>query len=185
MRELVLQVSELSLDGYIAVDDTEFGRLCDDMADDVRDEWMAESLRHAGIHAMGRVTYESMARHWPSADSVFAEPMNRIPKVVFSRTLDRADWTESSIVRGDTRTEMDTLKGQDGSIIVAHGGAKFMQSLTRLGIVDEYRLIVYPIAVGTGSPLFADLEQPQRLDLVDSATFPSGVVALVYRRATS
>jgi dihydrofolate reductase len=59
------------------------------MADDVRDEWMAESLRHAGIHAMGRVTYESMARHWPSADSVFAEPMNRIPKVVFSRTLDR------------------------------------------------------------------------------------------------
>ena len=109
--------------------------------------------------------------------------MNDIPKVVFSKTLQTADWPESRIARGDTAEEIARLKAEPGGEIVAHGGVRFVQSLARIDVVDEYRLYVYPIAVGSGSSLFDDIEHPQPLRLVSNTTFPSGAVELVYERA--
>jgi dihydrofolate reductase len=184
-RPVVLQVSAMSLDGYVCEEHTDFERLADTFEDPQRDTWMVESLWRAGHHIMGRVTYESMAAYWPTSSEVFAAPMNQIPKVVFSRTLSSADWPESRIVRGDTAHELAQLKQQDGGEIIAHGGARFSQSLASLDLVDEYRLIVYPITVARGTPLFTGLPQPRAMQLVSQTSFPSGCIALVYQRQPS
>lgn len=182
LRPVVLQVSALSLDGYICEEGTEFDRIASAVEDGERDAWMVDSLWRAGTHIMGATTYESMASWWPTSTEVFAPPMNEIPKVVFSRSLASAEWGESRIAGGDTAAEIATLKREPGREIIAHGGARFAQSLATLDLVDEYRLVVYPYAVGAGTPLFTAAEHPRVLDLVSSTRFPSGVVALVYRR---
>jgi dihydrofolate reductase len=149
--------------------------------DDQADRWKIEALRDAGTHIMGRVTYLEMAAHWPSATDGFAAPMNNIPKVVFSKTLDKADWAESQIARGDITQEITALKHQPGGDIIAHGGPTFVQELSRRGLVDVYRLLVMPGAVGTGSPLFKDLPDTINLELLDAKTFPSGAIGLIYQ----
>lgn len=180
MRQLVLQVSAMSLDGYITAEGTEAEKLVD-VRDDVRDEWMVARLRTAGVHIMGRVTYESMAAHWPASTEVFAEPMNTIPKVVFSASLTQATWGDSTIAAGDPADEVAKLKEQPGGDIVAHGGIRFAQSLANLGVVDEYRLVVHPYVAGAGSALFTGLSRPRGLELVSCTAFPSGSLGMVYR----
>lgn len=137
-------------------------------------------VREAGAHLMGRVTYEAMAGYWPTSTHAYAAPMNEIPKVVFSNTLDRGDWGETQVVRGDVAEEIAKLKRQPGKDLLAHGGATFVQSLARHDLVDEYRLITHPVAVGGGLPLFKDLEAPLRMELVDARTFDSATFR-VYR----
>jgi dihydrofolate reductase len=139
-------------------------------------------LWDTGAHLMGRVTYEEMASFWPTSTGSYAAPMNEIPKVVFSKTLDRADWHESKIARGDLAEEISTLKREPGKDLVAWGGAKFAQSLAREDLIDEYRLVTHPIAIGSGAPLFKDLHRPLRLELVEETPFQSASVR-VYRRA--
>jgi dihydrofolate reductase len=97
---------------------------------------------------MGRVTYEEMAGFWPTSDDAYAAPMNDIPKVVFSSTLERAEWAETRIARGDLAEEIAALKREPGKEMLAWGGAAFAQSLSRLGLVDEYRLVLQPVALG-------------------------------------
>lgn len=111
--------------------------------------------------------------------------MNSVPKVVFSRTLPAADWAGSRIARGDLTEEIAALKSEPGGDIMAHGGASFVQALSRLGLIDEYRLIILPVALGNGLPLFQDLPRPLRLDLADAKRFPDGTVIHVYRPATT
>jgi dihydrofolate reductase len=110
-------------------------------------------------------------------------PMNDIPKVVFSSTLERADWPDSRIAGGDLAEEIAALKREPGKDMIAWGGAAFAQSLTRLGLVDEYRLILQPVALGDGLPLFKDLSAPVRLELVDAQTYDTGAALHVYRPA--
>jgi dihydrofolate reductase len=135
----------------------------------------------AGAHLMGRLTYEAMSGYWPTSTLAYAAPMNEIPKVVFSKTLDSADWPDSQIARGEIADEIATLKREPGKDLVAHGGAAFAQSLARNDLIDEYRLITHPVAVGNGLPLFKDLPTPLRMELVDARTFGSTIVR-VYRR---
>jgi dihydrofolate reductase len=183
MRKLSLQ-QLVSLDGYSLEEGTEFFRWWGTMPnDDELEEYFVATLRRAGTHIMGRVTYESMAGHWPTSPEPVAPVMNDIPKVVFSKTLLSADWPESRIARGDTAEEIARLKAEPGGDIVAHGGVRFVQSLARLGVVDEYRLYVYPIAICSGSSLFAGIDSPQPLRLVSNKAFPSGAVELVYERS--
>jgi dihydrofolate reductase len=139
-------------------------------------------LWEAGAHLMGRVTYVEMAAHWPSSPDAYAAPMNEIPKVVFSNTLDRADWPDSHIARGDLVEEISNLKREPGKDLVAWGGATFAQSLARHDLVDEYRLITHPVAFGRGAPLFKDLPTPLSLELAETRSFSSASVQ-VYRRA--
>jgi dihydrofolate reductase len=193
MRPVVLQVFDYSLDGIIGEEGTEFYEFCRAVPDDPAYEaWLVGSLERAGMHIMGRVTYEEMARHFPTASSAdheregttdaIADVMNRTPKAVFSRTLPAADWPESTILRGDTAEEIDALRRRGTGEILAHGGASFAQSLARLDVVDEYRLTVYPYLAGDGKRLFAGVGKPRHLELVSSTAFASGVLALTYRR---
>jgi dihydrofolate reductase len=174
----------VSLDGYILEMGSEFwGWWGAQPDDDELDEYFVARLRRAGTHIMGRVTYESMAAHWPSSSDPAAPVMNEIPKVVFSKTLPAADWPETQIARGDTAEEIARLKAEPGDEIVAHGGVSFVQSLTALGVVDEYRLYVYPIAIGSGRSLFAGVDALRPLRLLSSRVFAGGVVELVYEPA--
>jgi dihydrofolate reductase len=180
MRRLILQTS-VSIDGYVAALDgshpwTEAGD-----GDDAVGRWILDSVRAAGAHLMGRVTYEEMAAFWPTSDSDFAAPMNEIPKVVFSKTLERADWPETRIARGDLADEIGRLKREPGNDLIAYGGATFDQALSRLGLVDEYRLMIQPAALGAGLPLFGDLPAPLHLELVEAATYATGLAVHVYR----
>ncbi|HEX3780783.1 MAG TPA: dihydrofolate reductase family protein [Pseudonocardiaceae bacterium] len=140
-------------------------------------------LRDVGLHVMGRNTYEEMAGFWPSSDDEYAKPMNDIPKVVFSKTLTTADWPRSTIASGDLTEEINARKREPGKDMVAWGGAAFAQSLTRLGLVDEYRLVCQPVALGDGLPLFAGLTEPVVLDLIEATAYGDGAVLHVYRPA--
>jgi dihydrofolate reductase len=170
---------EVSVDGFVAKPGGDLDWIFASF-DDESTAYDVELLWEAGVHIMGGVTYRDMAAHWPTSHEPFAPPMNDIPKVVFSRTLQEADWPESSIARGDLAEEVAQLKEQPGKDILAHGGAGFAQALSRLGLVDEYRLHVHPVALGHGLPLFAE---PVDLKLEGVRPFPGGMVALTYTSA--
>jgi len=169
MRSVVLMMS-VSVDGYVAGPRGHAGAL-PEPAELTR--WKLDRIRRAGTHIMGRVTYEEMAGHWPTSTDDYAAPMNEIPKVVFSKTLDEATWAGSSIARGDLAGEIATLRRQPGGEIIAWGGANFAQALSRAGLVDEYVLVIQPVAFGGGLPLFADLPDTLRLELSGAKTFDS------------
>jgi dihydrofolate reductase len=178
MRRVVLQMS-VSVDGFVAGPQGGLGGSLPEGDDLIA--WKLEQLYETGTHIMGRVTYEQMAAHWPSATDEYAAPMNELPKVAFSKTLERADWNDSRVARGDTADEIARLKQQPGKDIMAHGGAAFIQSLSNLGLIDEYRLVIEPVALGNGLPMFKDLAAPLRLNLVEAKTFSTGTAAHVYR----
>ncbi|MEJ7562527.1 MAG: dihydrofolate reductase family protein [Ilumatobacteraceae bacterium] len=107
--------------------------------------------------------------------------MNEIPKVVFSSSLTTTDWAESRIASGDLAADIGALKGEPGGIILAHGGATFIDSLIRERLVNEYRLVIHPVAIGNGTSLFGALLEPLRLEIVEARTFPSGTSIQVCR----
>ena len=179
MRRVVLQMG-VTLDGYVAGPGGEGDWGLPAEHPDVR-AWKVASLRQAGTHIMGRVTYEQMATHWPTASGDYAEFMNNLPKVVFSTTLPAAGWAGSRIARGDLAEEISALKNEPGGEIMAHGGAAFVQALSRLGLIDEYRMVILPVALGNGLPLFKDLDKPLRVDLTEARSFPDGTVIHVYQ----
>ncbi len=148
-------------------------------------EWKAKSLREAGTHIMGRLTYEAMGAVWPGSDGVYADVMNEIPKVVFSSSLTSADWPESRIASGDLSENIDRLKREPGGPILAHGGATFIHSLMGAGLIDEYRLVIHPVAIGHGTGLFSSLSEPLRLELVEAQTYPTGTAIHVFRPKTN
>ena len=183
MRRVVLQMG-VTLDGYVAGRGGEGDWGLPAEHPDVR-AWKVESLRQVGTHIMGRVTYEEMAGYWPSASGEYAEFMNTLPKVVFSRTLAAADWADSRIARGDLAEEIAALKEESGGEVMAHGGAAFVQALSRHGLIDEYRLVILPVALGGGRPLFKDLAKPLRVNLAEARSFPDGTVIHVYQPVTT
>jgi dihydrofolate reductase len=175
VRKLVLQMG-VSLDGFVAGP-----RHVTSPPDDEVDNWKIESLHDAGAHLMGRVTYLEMAAHWPTATDNFAAPMNDIPKVVFSKSLEKATWAGTRIARGDLTGEINTLKQQPGGDLIAHGGPTFVQELSRRGLVDLYRLLILPGAVGGGAGPFGELSDTINLELLETTPFPSGAIGVVYR----
>jgi dihydrofolate reductase len=183
MRRLILQTG-VSVDGYVAALDRShpWGGGSED--EGVK-RWILDSVWAAGAHLMGRVTYEEMAAFWPTSTSEYARPMNEIPKVVFSKSLQRADWPETRIAGGELSDEIARLKGEPGKDLIAYGGARFDQALSRLGVVDEYRLMIQPAALGAGLPLFKDLPAPLHLELVEATTYATGVAIHVYRPRSS
>jgi dihydrofolate reductase len=181
MRDVVLQQYAVSLDSFSCADGSEFQRYVFGVDDPELDEAFIDTLRRAGTHIMGKSTYLDMARHWPPRSDPIANVMNSIPKVAFSRTLEHADWAESRIARGDTAEEIAKLKEEPGGEIVAHGGFSFTQSLVKLGLADELRLYVFPVALGSGTSIFETVDQVTEYQLTSSRTFPSGVVLQTLR----
>lgn len=169
MRKLILQM-QVTLDGFVSAKDGDVSWAFPAF-DEEFTRWAVDSLWSAGLHVMGAETGRGLAAYWPAAeieerDRPFAPAMNQIPKVVFSRSIDRLDWNGTRIARGDLAAEMERLKREPGKPILAHGGARFAQSLCALGLVDEYQLVVHPVVLGEGLRLFSSLEQPLRLRLL-------------------
>lgn len=190
MSKLVLQM-QISVDGFVAGPSGELDWVFKSI-DEATTAWIAERLWQAGVHIMGRQTFEDMASHWPTSTEPYAAPMNEIPKVVFTEkgfTAQSAEpanaksWNEARVVRGNLADEIAGLKEQKGKEILAHGGAGFAQALVSLGLIDEYRLIVHPVALGRGLALFSSLATPLDLELTSSTVFDSGSVAQVFSPA--
>lgn len=133
---------------------------------------------------LGRGTYEFFAAIWPSMDGEFADRVNGIRKYVFSSRLEKADWNNSTIVRGDVATEVTKLKEQDGGDIAIFGHGRLAQTLLESGLTDELRLSVHPVLAGHGGLLFRDGAKTP-LKLVASKTLGTGVVVLSYQPASS
>jgi len=134
---------------------------------------------------LGRVTYEGFAAAWPSRKDPegFADRFNSMPKHVATRTLRKLEWNNSHLLKGDIAAEVSKLKQQSGKDIVIHGSPGLIRSLTPHDLIDEYRLLVYPIILGHGKRLFDETSQAN-LKLVESKTYDTGVVKLVYHRAS-
>lgn len=149
------------------------------------DRFKYEELMAAGALLLGRVTYEGFARAWPNmrADE-FGEKMNSMPKYVVSSTLASADWESSTILTGDLAERVGELKqSTEGNLLVA-GSAQLVQGLTELGLVDEYRLMVYPVLLGAGKRLFGETSAAHTLKLTDVARVgEAGVSVLTYAPA--
>ena len=175
MRLLILQM-QMTLDGFIGGPNGEVDWAFPGFSDEYA-AWGTAELWNASIHLMGRVTYGEMAAHWPTSTEPYAAPMNEIPKLVFSRTLKRADWPETRIVAIDPGPEVARLKRDNGKPLLVHGGAQIARALIRSGQIDVYRLIVHPVVLGKGRSLFDEIDAPFRLRLTELRKFDTGTVA--------
>jgi dihydrofolate reductase len=133
---------------------------------------------------LGRVTYEGFADAWPSRTGEFADKFNSMPKYVVSTTLTDPEWTNSTVIDGDVVEEIRKLKQEPGRDLVVHGSASLVRTLTDNDLIDEYRLMVFPVVLGKGKRLFAETPDKKRLRLVDSKPVGSeGVIVLTYEPA--
>ena len=173
---------QCTLDGFVSDANGDLKWIFPDF-DRYWENWAVDALWQAGAHLMGRATYHGMAAHWPTSREPYAPPMNEISKIVFSRTLKRADWCDTKILDGDLAMEVARLKREPGRDLLAHGGVTFARSLVKTGLVDEYRLVVHPIALGRGASLFSELAAPIRLKLVKSVPFKTGLAVNVFQPA--
>jgi dihydrofolate reductase len=208
---LILKMS-ISLDGFVGGPHGEVEwsmRTLDDGA--IR--WIEETLWRADVHVMGSRTYQDMLAYWPTSTEPLAAPMNKIPKAVFTRhhsfdttattgttgalvdavrrqresgasRVEAAEgWDDVRVADGELTAEIARLKAESPNAVVAHGGASFARALVSEGLVDEYRLLVHPVALGTGLPLFSGLSAPLHLTRVSTETFAGGVAAQTLRPA--
>ena len=132
---------------------------------------------------LGRVTYEGFAEAWPSRDGEFADKFNNMPKYVVSSTLDEPEWNNSTVLKGDVVEEVRKLKEEQDGDIVVHGSARLVQTLIEHDLVDELRLMVFPVVLGSGKRLFGDTSDKKSLRLVDSKVVGDGVAILIYEPA--
>lgn len=184
MRKISLMMS-VSLDGYMEGPDRDIDW---HVVDAELHQHFNDTLKHMGAFLDGRVTHELMAGYWPTADAdpdapspmaEFAGIWRDMPKIVYSRTLQRADWN-STIVRNVVVDEVLRLKAQPGGDLTL-GGADLAATFLRHGLVDEYRIYVHPILLGQGKPLFPISDDRTALRLVETRTFGNGVVLLRYQ----
>ena len=184
-RKVVLQM-QMTLDGFAGATDGSVDWAFPAFDGDFT-AWGVDALWQAGVHIMGAETGRGLAAYWPSPteprDEPFARPMNEIPKVVFSRTLQGLDWQGTRIVGGELAEEIARLKGEGEGHVLVHGGVRLAQSLIRLGLVDEYHLVVHPVVLGEGLSIFPVMASPLRLEAVETRPFASGAVLHVMRPA--
>jgi len=151
------------------------------------DKFKVDELHAADALLLGRVTYQGFAKAWPSIKDPdgFADTMNGIRKYVVSNSLkdSEATWNNTTIIRGDMAAEVAKLKARSGGDLLVFGSGKLAQGLAEHGLVDDYRLMVYPVILGSGKRLFADSGQMAALKLVDSRPAGDGIVMLTYQPA--
>jgi len=148
------------------------------------DAFKLDEVLEADAQLLGRRTYEGFAAAWPSfTDQVgFADKMNTMPKYVVSRTLESADWNNSTILSGDLVEEVTKLKHEIDGVILVAGSAQLVQGLLEHDLVDELRLMVFPIVLGTGKRLWGATSDKKRFKLADSQTVGEGIAVLTFRR---
>jgi dihydrofolate reductase len=150
---------------------------------DEGDKFKLDEAMDAEALLLGRRTYDGFAASWPSRDGEFADKFNNMPKYVVSSTLEDPEWTNSKVLSGELEEEVSRLREEQSGDIVVHGSAQLVQALIEKDLVDELRLMVYPVVLGTGKRLFGDTSDKKRLRLSDSKTVGDGVTILVYEAA--
>ena len=153
--------------------------------DEEFNEFAIEQLQEIGTLLFGRVTYQGMASYWPTEfaikdDPIVAGLMNSLPKVVFSKTLDKAEWNNSRLVKENAAEEVSKLKQQPGKDIAIFGSSDLAVTLAESGLIDEYRVIVNPVFLGSGTSLLKGIKDKLNLKLLKARTFKSGNVLLYY-----
>ena len=148
------------------------------------DKFKFDELMEADAQLLGRVTYDGFAAAWPTfTDNVgFADKMNAMPKYVVSSTLQSADWNNTTILSGDVVEEIKKLKDDVDGLILVAGSAQLVQTLIEHDLVDELRLMVFPVVLGNGKRLFGDTTDKKPLKLADSKSVGDGIAILTYRR---
>ena len=132
---------------------------------------------------LGRVTYEGFAAAWPAREGEFADKFNTMPKYVVSSTLDEPEWNNTTVLKGDVGEEVAKLKQEQDGDIVVHGSPRLVQTLLEHDLVDEIRLMVFPVVLGSGKRLFGETTDKKPLRLVDSKVVGDGVAILMYQPA--
>jgi dihydrofolate reductase len=179
MRKLFWQMN-VTLDGFMEGPNRELDYTAG-FADPDFDRYATEMLQSIDAILLGRRTYQLFADYWPSAAGPDADRMNQLPKVVFSRTLETVDWNNSRLVTANVAEEVATLKQQPGKDLALFGSADLAATLIRLGLIDEYRILVTPVVLGSGTPVFKGLKDRIALKLLNARTWSSGMVALFYQ----
>jgi dihydrofolate reductase len=173
----------VTLDGYMVGPNEDMSWVLNNFNEDMA-RYEGNLVDSMDTILLGRVTYEIMANHWPShPEEPGADNMNSIPKIVFSRTLAKAEWGKwdnARLVKDHVAGEIAELKQLPGKNMVIYGSANLVQSFSRLGLIDEYHLLVHPLIMGGGKRLFVDMAQPLNLKLVRTEAFKNGVVVLYY-----
>jgi dihydrofolate reductase len=147
------------------------------------DKFKLDEALEAEALLLGRVTYEGFAAAWPSRDGEFADKFNNMPKYVVSSTLEDPEWNNSTVLKGDLAKAVSKLKQEQDGDIVVHGSPSLVQSLLENDLVDELRLMVFPVVLGSGKRLFGETSDKKGLRLADSKTVGDGVAILIYEPA--
>ena len=183
----IIWFNMVSLDGFFEGPDRQIDW---HNVDEEFNEFAIEQMESLDTLLFGRVTYEMMASYWPTEmavrdDPVVAGKMNGIAKIVYSTTLEKADWNNSSLIKKDIIEETARLKKQPGKDMAIFGSGELGNTLLQAGLVDEIRVMVNPILLGDGHPLFKTEKERQKLKLLNSRTFHNGNVLLCYQAGTN
>jgi dihydrofolate reductase len=149
---------------------------------DEGDKFKVDETMATDALLLGRKTYEGFAAAWPSREGEFADKFNQMPKYVVSSTLGAPEWNNTTVLSGDAVDEVSKLKRERDGTIAVHGSAQLAQTLLEHDLVDELRVMVFPVILGSGKRLFGETSDKKRLELVDSRTVGDGVVIVIYRR---
>jgi dihydrofolate reductase len=188
MRKLKLQV-QMTVDGFIAGPNGEMDWVNPNWDDDLN-QYVGGLMATVDLIVLGRVLAQGFIPYWASVATDAENPeqasgklFTETPKIVFTKTLDSAEWQSTALAKGALVDEVTQLKAQDGQDIIAYGGATFVSALIKNRLVDELNLFVNPVAIGSGMPIFAELESNLALQLVESKGFECGIVVLKYKSA--
>ena len=152
---------------------------------DEGNQFKLDETRNSAALLLGRKTYEGFAEAWPSREGEFADLFNNMPKYVVSSTLKDPEWTNTTVLEGDLVDSVSKLRDELDGDIVVHGSGQLVQALVENGLVDELRLMVFPVVLGSGKRLFGETSDKQPLELAESRTVGDGVAIQIYRRADS
>ncbi len=182
MRKVILNM-RMTLDGFACGPHGELDWMFRIPTTPDQELALLEFERAVDTTLLGRVAYLQQASYWPGQTGELADLVNSHAKVVFSKTLSSLAWNNARLATGDLADEIARLKRQPGKDIYVSGGASLAQSLSSADLIDEYRITVYPLVLGSGKPLFGDLPAAMPLKLISATTFDSGAAQLVYERA--
>lgn len=187
MRSLTV-FNSVSLDGYFTGENGDLSWAHSARKDPEFHDFVEENAKGGGVLVFGRVTYDMMTKYWPTAaarkeDPVVAERMNGLEKIVFSRSMDRAGWSHTRLVKGDPAEEMKKLKSENGESLVVMGSGTIVSQLAQADLIDEYQLVLVPVILGKGRTMFEGLEGRPALTLIQTRSFANGNALMCYKRA--